>query len=132
MLNRARMVTTTRINEAVDQFRKRFYTEIAGQAEIYLEKRQEALSYIQQAQTTGEPATLEDYPFMQQELGKTAETPWQLAQIWLYMSTQFKSLGTITEGIRIAANTAVQLAPDVEQVEAAEMQFYTALRAIPV
>jgi hypothetical protein len=123
MLDRARAASVTRINAETDTFRRQFYTSIAGQDALYLEKRAEALAYIREADQAGEPATLDDYPLLANEVGITAPTPWQLAQIWLHLSEAFKTIGAATERPRQIAMNAIAAAPDEDALRAIETAF---------
>lgn len=126
-LDRAKAQATDRINAAVDAYRRRFYTAIAGQDALYLEKRAEALAYIREAEMSGEPRDLADYPLIANELGITAPTAWQMAQLWLHLSDAFKQIGAATERPRQVALTAIALARDPEALAAIEADFTDAL-----
>jgi hypothetical protein len=123
VLAAARAAAVTRINARTDATRRRFYTAIAGQDALYLEKRAEALAYIREAEQSGEPATLEDYPLLANEVGVTAPTPWQLAQIWLHLSEAFKAIGGATERPRQIAMNAIAEAPTEDALWAIEASF---------
>jgi hypothetical protein len=129
VLAKARAAAAVRINARTDAFRRRFYTAIAGQDALYLEKRAEALAYIREAEQAGEPGSLEDYPLLAGEVGITAPTPWQLAQVWLHLSAMFKSIGATTERPRQIAMNAIADAPDEEAIWAVEATFAEALNA---
>lgn len=128
----AREAAIARINARTDAFRRRYYTVIAGQDALYLEKRTEALAYVREADQAGEPATLTDYPLIEGEIGVTAPSAWQLAQVWLNMSAQFLAIGAATESPRQIANNAIALATDETtfwQIEATFAQTLTAVEA---
>lgn len=130
MLARARAEAVDRVNVRIDALRARIYTNITGQDALYLEKRAEAVAYIRQAEMSGEPGDLADYPLLAGEVGITAPTPWQLAQIWLHRSDQFKALGTATERVRMAAMLAISGASDLDGVETALADFRAALSTL--
>jgi len=130
VLAQARAEATARINARTDAFRRRYYTAIAGQDALYLEKRAEALAYIREAEQSGEPATLEDYPLIQNEVGVTAPTAWQLAQIWLHLSAAFRSIGAATERPRQVALNAIATAPDEETLMSIAADFAQALATL--
>ena len=127
LLTRAKTLAVARVNQLVGAFRARIYTDIAGQDALYLEKRTEAVAYIREAEMSGEPKGLEDYPLLAGEVGITAPTAWQLAQIWLHVSDQFKAVGAATERLRMLAATAIADAPDDTAIEKAETAFVDAL-----
>lgn len=123
LMDRARTAAIARINARTDAFRRQFYTSIAGQDALYLEKRAEALAYVRETDQAGEPATLDDYPLLANELGVTAPTPWQLAQIWLHLSASFKAIGAATERPRQIALNAIAAADDEEALQAIDAAF---------
>lgn len=129
-LAEARKTAARQVNAAVDRFRKRIFTVIAGQDSLYLEKRAEAVAYVRLAERSGEPATLEDYPLLANEVGVTAPSAWQLAQIWLFRSDQFKRVGAETERLRMDAMMRIGAAPDFTSIETIEQDFNAALNSL--
>ena len=128
-LARTRAVET--VDRRAGELRRRIYTDIPGQDALYLEKRAEAVAYVAEARQGGEPATLADYPLLQNETGITAPTPWQLAQIWLHVSDQFKRLGAATERLRMQAHIALATAPDEASLDSILADFTEALTGLP-
>lgn len=122
-LERARWAAITTVNAAIDTFRRRIYTNITGQDALYLEKRAEAVAFVRETAATGEPRDLKDYPLLANELEITAPTAWQLAQIWLHTSDQFKALGAATERLRMIATNSIAAAPDLTSIGTAEADF---------
>ena len=131
-LARAKLLAADQVNKRAGDLRKRIYTDIAGQDTLYLEKRAEAVAYVAATQVQGEPLTLEDYPLIENEVGITATTPWQLAQIWLHRSDQFKSVGAATERLRMRALIAVDAAPDFDTLDTILADFTEALNGLPI
>lgn len=129
-LARAKGEATARVNARVDGLRRRHYTVIAGQDALYLEKRDEALAYVRETEIAGEPKDLADYPLIENELGITAPTPWQIAQIWLHRADQFKTIGRLTEAPRQIALNAIAAARRVAEIEAAESDLSRALERL--
>lgn len=132
MLAKARAEAGGRINAQVGMLRKRIYTDIPGQDALYLEKRAEAVTYIAAAREGGEPATLTDFPLLENETGITAPSAWQLAQLWLNRSSQFKRVGAATERLRMRALIALESATDAETIQTIETQFTEALSGLPL
>lgn len=132
MLVQARSAAGDRINARTGVFRRRIYTDIPGQDALYLEKRAEAVAYVAEAERTGEANDLRAYPLIQNEVGITAATPWQLAQIWLHRSDQFKTLGAATERLRMQALIALESATDAETIQTIEVEFSEALNGLPL
>ena len=131
-LNRARAYSSSLINQAAGEVRKRIYTDIPGQDALYLEKRAEAIAYVAEARGRGEPATLADYPLIANEVGVTAPSAWMLAQLWLNRSDQFKRVGASTERLRMQALIDISTATDFEALEAIERDFTEALSRLPL
>ena len=123
----ARAATVAVVNARTDAFRRRYYTVIAGQDALYLEKRAEALAYVREADQAGEPPTLDDYPMIAGEVGVTAPSAWQLSQLWLNMSERFRFIGAATERPRQIALNAIATAPDESTLQEAETAFAQAL-----
>lgn len=118
VLQKARDEARQRINARADHLRRTQLTDIAGQDAIYQAKRAEALAYLREAEMTGEPASLADYPWLQAELGVTAPTAWQLAQIWLHLSDAAAAALIATEGQRQADLQRIAAATDIAAIEA--------------
>lgn len=132
LLARARAQGVERINRRVGDFRKRVYTDIAAQAGIYMDKRAEAVAYVAAVDHGTPPETLADYPYLEGEVGVTAPTAWQLAQIWLHRNDTFSAIGSATESVRRRAIVAVETAPDFDTIETIEAAFTEALNSLPL
>lgn len=132
ILVRARIEASAGVNIRVGDLRRRIYTDIPGQDAMYLEKRAEAVAYVAEARGRGEPASLADYPLLANEVGVTAPTPWQLAQIWLHMAAAFKAIGAATERLRMQAQIDISTAKDIEALETIERDFTEALSRLPL
>ncbi|WP_149589838.1 hypothetical protein [Tabrizicola flagellatus] len=130
VLELARRDARRRINERIGALRSRIYTDIPGQDALYLEKRAEALAYVREAEMSGEPKDLADYPLIAGEVGITAPTAWQLAQIWLHLSDRFKAAGAATETARMRAMVAIETAPDLTTLEGIEIEIARSLADI--
>lgn len=130
-LTLARSSAVETVDRRAGELRRRIYTDIPGQDALYLEKRAEAVAYVAGARQGGEPATLADFPLLENETGITAPTPWQLAQIWLHVSDQFKRLGAATERLRMQAHIALATAPDEASIDSILADFTEALTGLP-
>lgn len=107
-----------KVSEATQKVRVKFISPIAGQEMIYQAKELEARKYV-----TELPDTLEEYPFMAAEVGKLAETPWEVAQIWLFMGEQWRLVASSIEGMRTTANKTVESAQTKAEMEQAVNTF---------
>lgn len=108
------------VNEASGRIRRRYVTDIPGQEMLYLEKRSEALRY---AALPEEPDSLEDYPLIAAEVGITAPTAWQVAQIWLHQSAYLVSVAAALESARLGAVAAIEAARTPDEIDAALAAF---------
>ncbi len=110
----AQAAARAEINRLAGLARVPFITDIPGQQMIYLGKEAEARAWL--AAETPDPA---DFPLMTAEVGLTAETHWQLAQLWLGMGAVWRQVAAAIEGARMAAIRAVDAAASTEEADAA-------------
>lgn len=103
------------IEHAVANARRHFATDLPFQDEAYKLKQEEAVAYIA---LDPEPADLADFPNLQNEVGSTAPTAYQLAQIWLNKRDAWPAALNLTEGIRTTHNNAVAAAQSVAAIDA--------------
>lgn len=115
-----RTEATARVNQDTDGIRRRFITSIAGQEMIYLEKRAEALRYLA---AVPEPRTLSDYPLLAAEVGITAPTAWQLAQVWANQAAMLVAVAASLERLRLGAIKALEEATTETEIETALSRF---------
>jgi hypothetical protein len=111
------------VNTRVGEMRAALITTLPGQEMLYLRKEDEARAYVALAE---EPATLADFPLIAAEVGITAETPWQLAQLWLAMSALWKSTAAQLEGLRMSTIGAIGAATTAAEIDVAIIAFTTA------
>ena len=79
-----RGVGTDRIDEKAEEVRARFATP--GKHVIYDKKLQEALKYIEAINSNKPPSDLKKFPYLRKEVGLTAPTPLELANLWISMN----------------------------------------------
>lgn len=115
------------IDAAADRVRSRFATPNMHQ--IYSDKRNEAERYMT-AWATGEKPDLSDYPYLAGETGVTLETPEQLAQLWLYMDSQWKQVAAIIEQIRVGSKAQVRAAGSTGEIDQIVVQATSTLDQI--
>jgi len=80
--------------------------------------------------TSPRPAGLADYPFLAAELGATAETADQVAQIILNLATRWRDVGARLEGARRSAIRAIETAAARREIDAAEASFAGVINAL--
>lgn len=115
------------IERAVARTRTHFATDLPFQGEAYKIKQEEAVAYLA---LDPEPADLTGFPNMLNEVGSTAPTAYQLAQIWLNKRDAWPTALNLTEGIRTTHNNAVEAAQTVAEIDALVDAAETALTAI--
>ncbi|MEQ5872922.1 hypothetical protein J4E08_24090 [Sagittula sp. NFXS13] len=100
----------------VEDFRLAYITEIAGQGTVYRWKYDEAVAYL-----AADPAPLPEdlptlYPHLAEETGITAQTPYQLAQLWANLHQITWHLSPKTEGARALAKDRIGAAQTLQDV----------------
>jgi hypothetical protein len=101
------------VNDRIGDIRRVYITDIPGQDMIYLSKEQEAKAYI-----LDEDPDLANYPFIAAEVGITGETPYQIAQIYLFMAQQLRLVGPQLEMMRLGAVAQIEQATSAARIEA--------------
>ena len=117
----------TAIDTAADGVRSRFATPNMHQ--IYADKRNEAERYVT-ALASGETPDLADYPYLSKEIGVTAATAEALAQLWLFMDSQWKQVAAVIEQIRVGSKAQVRTAGSAAEIAAIVAQTTATLDAI--
>ena len=103
------------IDREADIVRTRFATP--GKHQIYADKRNEAERYLTEAQS-GELPNLSGFPYLSAETGITAETAADLAELWIYMDSQWKQVAALIEQITIGAKAQVRTAVSQAEIDA--------------
>ncbi|TMV79969.1 hypothetical protein FGG78_25645 [Thioclava sp. BHET1] len=119
-LSEEKSAAINRINAASGAARLQFVTSLPGQDMIYLRKEQEAISYLAQDPA---PADLTDYPLLAAEVGITASTAYQLAQLWLNMKQIWTSAAAEIEKARMQAADEINAATTVADIQAVVASF---------
>lgn len=115
-LAREKLAGVGRINGMADHVRRRFVTAIIGQEMIYIEKEAEARRYLA---LDPEPVDLSEFPFIAAEVGVTAATAQQVAQLYLNLGAQWRIVGSQLENVRLSGVTAVEAATSIAAIDAA-------------
>ena len=103
----------SRINEVSGSMRAQYVTVIPGQEMIYLAKEAEAARYL------ADPAPdLAEYPMLSAEVGLTAPTAYELAQLWVNMSDLWRGIAAQIETWRLGTIAQIETAADVATVDA--------------
>jgi hypothetical protein len=123
-LDEARQEAISSVTQGIGRARQRFITALPGQDMIYLRKEAEARAFL----AASDPS-LADYPMIAAEVGVTAETAYQVAQVWIYMSQSWQAVAASLEAIRLTASNAIGAAADDAAIAAALAAFEAALSA---
>lgn len=123
-----KIYTKSLINETINETRSMFVTPLVGQDSIYLAKEQEAIRYLSQ---NPEPTNLNGYYHLQNEVGITAETAYQLAQMWVNMGEQWRYVSGIIEGCRMKAYKSLNDATTLEDIDEVIPQLIAELSLLP-
>jgi hypothetical protein len=118
----AKAEVVARVNEAVTTARRLYLPELPGQEMIYMAKETEALRYL----SLPEP-DLSEYPLLAAEVGLTAPSAHELAQIWANMGALWRQAAAQIEAMRMTALIAI----DAAQNEADLDKILSALETNP-
>lgn len=102
------------LTDAISTARTAMITDLPGQDMIYLAKEAEARAWI--ADPAPDP---EDYPLLVAEIGITAPSAAELAQLWLNLASLWRTTAAQLEALRMAVGGAIEAAETVEDVDAA-------------
>lgn len=115
-LKQAKIESISKVNNEAGRARTVFATDIAFQGELYEEKRKEAQRYLD---TSPEPFELSkaEWPFLKQEVGRSAPTARDLCQVWLHMGDFWVQKLAGIEGIRTEAIENIESAKTIDEME---------------
>lgn len=101
------------INRLAGEARAQFITVIPGQEMLYLEKKAEALRWLE-----AQSPNLQDYPLLAAEVNITAIDAPALANLWMQMAAQWSVVAATIEAMRMAYINNVNGAADVATIDA--------------
>jgi hypothetical protein len=113
-LNRFKSEALVFVMALIKRARERFITNLPGQDAIYQAKEAEAIAYI-----NAENPVLSEFPLLSAEVGITANTAIDLANLWITMANQWRNTAAQLESIRMTANIAINSATTEAEIEAA-------------
>lgn len=102
------------VNAAAEKERLKYITSGQGQAMTYTEKRDQARAFL--AADDPDPA---DYPMIANEVGITAATAREVAEVIAGRYAAWKAIGEEIEKVRMIANKAIEDAADEAAAKAA-------------
>ena len=103
----------TAIDTMANDVRARWATP--GKHQIYADKRMEAERYLAAVQIDA-PPDMTQFPYLSAETGLTAETAIDLAELWIYMDSQWKQVAALIEQISIGAKAQIKTAQSAAQI----------------
>lgn len=112
------------VNQAIGAIRMTFITQLPGQDLIYKEKELEAVRFLSFDPT---PTDLTQYPFLAAEVGSTAPTAFEVAQVYLNLAAQLRQVGSILEQARIGAIVLLEQATTEAETQAIMAGFHASL-----
>lgn len=116
---RARFIALAAIDEVAGEIRTAFITNTQGQQSVYLEKRAEALAYVQAH--SANPATATPGPYVQRESEETGQSALVVAnQIVAQAEFYSSQMSPLIEARRVAGKRRVRAASDSLEDIAAE------------
>jgi hypothetical protein len=108
-------IGTDRIDEKADEIRARFATP--GKHVIYDKKLQEAQRYIEAINSNKPPTDLKKFPYLRKEVGLTAPTPLELANLWISMNDAWDEVSPLIEEISLRGKYAVKSAKSQDEID---------------
>ncbi|WP_411838671.1 hypothetical protein [Paracoccus sp. ME4] len=114
----ARLMAVAAINAAAGPIRRLYVTDIPGQEALYLMKEAEARAWVASA----DPDPMQ-FPLISAEVGITAPTADEVAQVYLNLSGLYTAAAAQLETVRLGHIAMAEAAPTVEAAEAAAQAF---------
>jgi hypothetical protein len=110
-----REIGADKIEEKSDEVRARFATP--GKHVIYDKKLQEAQRYIEAINSNKPPADLKKFPYLRKEVGLTAPTPLELANLWITMNESWDEISPLIGEISLRGKYAVKSAKSQDEID---------------
>lgn len=113
------------VGEECSKVRSLYITDISGQEMIYTMKRDEAVAYLNDSNPI-----LSNYPLISAEIGITATTAYEVAQVYINMSNMFTQALAALENIRLIAVSTINSATEKTGVDTALEDFSAGLSSL--
>ena len=120
----AKQALSRLINDECRTVRALFVTDLPGQEMIYLQKEAEAAAFV-----ADPDPELTDYPFIAAEVGATAPTAYEVAQVYLNLAVQWRMIGAGLEQVRLGALGATEAATSKLELSGVQSMFASSLEA---
>lgn len=115
------------VMDAVRPIRAQFITDLPGQELLYDFKLQQAREYLAE---DPEPSDALSYPLIAAEVGITAPTAAQVAQVYMNLSAIWLGAGAALETVRLGAVESIAAATSKAQIDAALATFATQMELL--
>lgn len=112
------------VNRVRGEVRLLYITDIPGQQMVYADKEAQARAWL--ADPEPDPA---DYPAIVAEIGSTAPTAHDVAQVYLTQAAIWRQVSAVIEGVAMTAHAAIDGAADAETCETGAAGFEAQLTA---
>ncbi|MFV0382620.1 hypothetical protein [Paracoccus sp. (in: a-proteobacteria)] len=123
-LDRARSEARSKVDDWRGDARLAFITDIPGQDALYIAKFEEARGFVA-ALDSGQQIDMSDYPLVLSEVGVTAGSAYEVAQVFLNLNAIWRQANCQIDAICFQAKNTLLQAPD----EAAITSILAALNA---
>jgi hypothetical protein len=110
-----RSKATDSVDGKSDEVRARFATP--GKHVIYDKKLQEALKYVAAIDSNNPPQNLNKFPYLRKEVGLTAPTPLELANLWIAMNEAWDDVSPLIEEISLRGKYAIKSAKSQDEID---------------
>lgn len=114
------------IDEAAERARMRYLTPGAGQAQVYLEKVEEAADYI----AADYPSDYNGYPYIQAEVEVTDKTARQVADDIITAKSVWQAVSVQIEKARLGGKKAIEEATNTQDIKSVRNSTVASLDAI--
>lgn len=113
-LTKKKSEAVDKVNQLASIARKNYVTDIPGQEMLYMAKEFEAIKYIASGTTD-----LSEYPLIAAEVGITAPSAYELAQLWVNLGSVWRSIAAQIENKRMSIISSIsssQTENDIENI----------------
>lgn len=114
------------IDAAAERARMRYLTSGAGQAQVYLEKVEEAADYI----AADYPSECDGYPYIQAEINATGKTARQVADDIIAAKSAWQAVSVQIEEARLGGKRVIEEATNTQDIKSARDSTIASLDAI--
>ena len=119
--------TIKEVNAKIGAVREEYITPIPGQEMIYSAKEEEAKAFNV---ITPRPTDLSEFPFLDAEIGITAPSAQELADLWIQMAADWRTIGPLLEQLRLGTIEAVRAATTPAEIEQAMIDLMNSLEGL--